>query len=68
MSIHCNIKAFVRKYGREPDRCYKQECKEWRKISNRAHRKECNQTIRAGTDWDAMALPPSPTTSGWLTT
>lgn len=68
MAWSMNVKAFVRKYGRQPNHLFNHENKPHRKQSNREHRKKVNAMVRRiDLDWDAVALPPTPKTSGWLT-
>jgi len=40
---------------------------EWRTFSTRKYRRRSEQMLRAAMDYDAMALPLTPKTSGWLT-
>ena len=68
MAFTTNLAAYVRKYGKQPNRLYDQENKEARKASNRKWRKRSNVAMRSiSEDWESAAPPPPPKTEGWIT-
>lgn len=59
-------REWVRRY-KYPRWCYGTESADRRTISSRKYRREVKRLLRAATDFDAVAFPLPPKTSGWLT-